>query len=172
VKRRSLAIAVALCVLAPAAASAGRVGWNETAKVRGARVMSYRVDTVSVRKNGWSAHVSFKNLSHQTIRVGAEFGLAFYADGKATSLTQAVGFASATKFSTKTPTSLKPGESWTGVIGGSGNLTMSGRVYARVVFGPFTGMPGENSSVVWITDHATTVGTGAPPAPPVTGPVI
>jgi hypothetical protein len=169
VKCRALVIAAALCVLAPASATAGRVGWNETAKIGGARVMSYRVDSLSVRKDGWSARVSFKNLSRRTIHVGSDFGLAFYTDPKTTNLSSAVGFATATRFSTPIPTVLKPGASWSGVIGGSGQLSMSGMVYARVVFGPFTGMPGESAAVVWITDHTTTVGTAAPPA---TGPVI
>ena len=166
-------IAAAVCLLAPAAATAGRVGWNETAKVGGARVMSYRVDSLSVRKNSWSARVSFKNLSRRTIQVGSQFGVAFYVDPKAEDLSLAVGFAAATKFSSPTPTVLKPGDSWTGVLSGSGKFTASGRVYARVVFGPFTGMPGEISSVVWITDHSTTVtlGPGAA-APPATGPII
>jgi hypothetical protein len=154
-------------------AGAGRVGWNETAKVAGARVMSYRVDSLSVRTNGWSARVSFKNLSNKTIKVGSQFGVAFYLDPKAEDLTYAVGFAAATKFSTPTPTTLKPGASWTGVISGSGTLLMSGRVYARVVFGPFTGVPGESTSIVWITDHKTTVGNKkTTPTVPAPGPVI
>ena len=37
--------------------------------------------------------------------------------------------------------------------------------------GPFTGLPGESTSVVWITDHATTIGSGSVVAP-ATGPVI
>lgn len=164
--------ATTLCLLAPAAASAARVGWNETAKIGGARVMSYRVDSLSVRKNGWSASVSFKNLSHRTIKVGSQFGVAFYVGPKAEDLSLAVGFASATKFSSPTPTVLKPGASWSGVISGSGKLSLGGLVYARVVFGPFTGMPGESTSVVWITDHSTTVGTGGAAVPRPTGPVI
>jgi hypothetical protein len=162
-----------VCVLAPAAAGATRVGWHETAKVAGARVMSYRVDSLSVRTSGWSAHVSFKNLSTRTIRVGSQFGVAFYLDPNAEDLTYAVGFASATKFSKPTPTVLRPGASWTGVISGSGTLLLSGRVYARVVFGPFTGVPGESTAIVWITDHKTTIGSkAATPTPPATGPVI
>ena len=40
--------------------------------------MAYTVDSLSIRKNGWSAQVSFKNISNKTIRVGSEFGVAFY----------------------------------------------------------------------------------------------
>jgi hypothetical protein len=170
--RRLVAVAAAIGLVAPGAAGAARVGWHETAKVAGARVMSYRVDSLSVRTNGWSARVSFKNLSKRTIRVGSQFGVAFYLDPKAEDLSLAVGFAAATKFSTPTPTALKPGESWTGVISGSGTLTMAGRVYARVVFGPFTGVPGESAAIMWITDHVTTVSGKATKMPPAVGPVI
>jgi hypothetical protein len=45
-------------------------------------------------------------------------------------------------------------------------------VWARVIFGPFVGMPGEDHSVVWITDHATTVDIGSSTPPPVVGPII
>jgi hypothetical protein len=161
-----------LCLLVPASAGAARVGWNETAKVAGARVMSYRVDSLSVGTSNWSARVSFKNLSRRTIKVGSQFGVAFYLDPDAEDLTYAVGFAEATKFSTPTPTVLKPGASWTGVISGSGSFVTAGRVYARVVFGPFTGVPGESTAIVWITDHKTTVSSNANAAAPATGPVI
>jgi len=170
---RVAGVVAGLALLAPAVATAARVGWNETAKIDGARVMTYRVDSVSIGSNGWSAHVSFKNISKHTIKVGSQFGVAFYADPAAEDLSQAVGFAAATKFSTPTPTVLKPGASWTGVISGTGRLTTSGTFYARVVFGPFTGLPGESSSVVWITDHKTMVhGRATTTPPPATGPVI
>ena len=170
---RAAVVAAAVCLLAPAAAGASRVGWKETAKVAGARVMSYRVDSLSIGKNSWSARVSFTNLSKKTIKVGSQFGVAFYLDPEAEDLTYAVGFAAATKFSTPTPTILKPGATWTGVISGSGQLLMSGRVYARVVFGPFTGVPGESTAIVWITDHKTTLGSKTTTVtPPSTGPVI
>ena len=168
-----LGVVAALCLVVPAGAAAGRVGWNETAKSSGGRVMTYRVDTVSISSNGWSARVSFTNISKRTIKVGSNFGLAFYADPKAEDLSVAVGFAAATTFSTPTPTELKPGASWTGTIGGTGRLSMGGTFYARVVFGPFTGLPGESSPVVWITDHKTTVhGKATTVPPPAVGPVI
>ncbi|MBV8480266.1 MAG: hypothetical protein JOY72_08175 [Actinobacteria bacterium] len=170
--RRFVLPGLLVCLVVPAAANAGRVGWNETAKVAGKRVMTYRVDTLSVGSGSWTAHVSFKNISSKTIKVGSQFGLAFYLDPKAEDLTAAVGFAQATKFSTPTPTTLKPGESWTGEIGGSGSLSSGLHVYARVVFGPFTGVPGESSSIVWITDHRTTVDTNTKAPPTATGPVI
>ena len=60
---------------------------------------------------------------------------------------------------------------WIVKIGGS--LNTNARVYARVIFGPFTGFPGQRSAVVWITDHARAIGTvTVPPATTVPGPVI
>jgi hypothetical protein len=57
---------------------------------------------------------------------------------------------------------------------GTGRLTSTQRLYARVVFGPFSGIPGQGRPIIWITDHMTTVGKGspAPAEPPVAGPVI
>jgi hypothetical protein len=164
---------LALLALA-SAAGAQNVGWNEAAKSGGVKVMTYTVDTLTFSSTGWRAKVSFHNVSHVTIRMSTqrEFGAAFFADPKTETLTNAIGFATATTFSSKLPTVLKPGDSWTGTISGTGTLTASGKVYARVVFGPFTNLPGTKSAVVWITDHSLTIGKAAtvPVAP--SGPVI
>lgn len=158
-------------MLAPAAAAAGS-GWNESAKVGGQSMMTYTVDSLTFGTKGWRAHVSFDNVSKATIAVGSGFGVAFFGDARTVDTTKAVGFAVASTFSTKLPKSLKPGASWTGVIGGVGRLTRSQRVWARVVFGPFTGIPGIGGKIVWITDHAKVL-TGPVSSPPVaTGPVI
>jgi hypothetical protein len=145
--------AIAVGATAPVAGAA-RVNWNEKAKYAGKPVMSYRVVSLTFTKTGWTAVVSFRNLSHKTIKVGNRFGVGFWTKAHATDLSQAVGFGSATLFSSKVPTVLKPGDQWSGVIGGIGSLNRSGHVYARIIFGPFTGFPGQTSSVVWITDHA------------------
>jgi hypothetical protein len=169
--RSILVLATAACLVAAPAASAERVGWNEKAKVGGKPVMSYKVVSLTFGKSGWSARVSFRNLSQQTIRVGNEFGVGFWSSSKATSLADVVGFAAATKFSSTPPKVLKPGASWTGVISGSGELATNRRVYARVVFGPFSGFPGARTPVFWLTDHVKAYGSGASP-PPAAGPVI
>ena len=134
--------------------------------------MTYTVDMLTFSPKGWSAHVSFRNISHATIGVRSQFGISFFLDAKTETLSQQVGFAPATTFSTKLPTSLKPGDSWSGTIGGTGKVTTTGRIYARVVFGPFSGLPGTSSAVVWITDHAKALGKGPIQQAPVTGPVI
>lgn len=171
--RGFLAVAGAACLVLAGSATAGRVGWNEAAKVGGVKVMTYTVDSLTFGAKSWSAHISFSNVSHATIGVRSEFGVAFYADARTTTLSRMVGFAPATTFSTKLPTSLKPGGSWRGTIGGAGRLTSNQRVYARVVFGPFSGVPGQSASIVWITDHAKAFGKGPSQGQiPNAGPVI
>ncbi len=152
--RLALAVAAfALLATAPVAGAA-RVNWNEKANYAGKPIMSYKVESLTFTKTGWTAVVSFRNLSQKTIRVGNRFGVGFWTKAHATDLAKAVGFGTATQFSSKVPTVLKPGDHWSGVIGGLGYLNRSGHVYARLIFGPFTGFPGQTSSVVWITDHA------------------
>ena len=65
-------------------------------------------------------------------------GVAFFADAKTATLPQRIGSWAATTFSKKLPTSLKPGDVWTGTIGGTGMLTTDHQIYARLVFGSFT----------------------------------
>jgi hypothetical protein len=170
-----LAVAATACFVLTASASAGRVGWNEAAKSKGKSVMTYTVDTLTFNAKGWSAHVSFHNVSHVTIGVRSEFGVAFFANPTTENLSKEIGWAAATTFSTKLPTSLKPGDSWTGTIGGDGKLTIKEKVWARVVFGPFSSLPGQTMPVVWITDHSLPLGKAPSQAPaPVqpVGPVI
>ncbi len=168
-----LAVSGVACLLLALSATAGRVAWKEAAKSGGVNVMTYTVDSLSFNAKGWSAHVSFRNVSHVSIRMSArrEFEAVFFADPKTQTLTQAVGVAPATTFSSKLPTLLKPGASWTGTISGTGRLSTNQRIYARVVFGPFSGLPGTKTSVVWITDHSLTLGKATPAVGP-TGPVI
>ena len=166
--RALLTVAGATClVLAPAAAATSS-GWNEGAKVGGRSVMTYTVDSLTFGTKGWQAHVSFRNLSKATIAVGTGFGVAFFGDARTVDTTKAVGFAVASTFSTKLPKSLKPGASWTGVIGGVGSLTRSQTVWARLIFGPFTGLPGIGGRMVWITDHAKMLTGPLSPAPTAT----
>ena len=121
--RLALAVAaVALLATAPVAAAA-RVNWNEKAKYAGKPIMSYQVVSITFTKTGWRAAVSFRNLSHKTIRVGNSFALGFWTNGKATDVAKAVGLAPATKFSTKVPAALRPGDHWSGVIAGQGAST-------------------------------------------------
>jgi hypothetical protein len=174
--RGAVAAAGATCLLLAPAAAARSAAWNETAKVGGVSIMTYTVDSLTVGPKSWTAHVSFRNVSKKTIGVGNEFGVAFFPNAKTQAPSKSLGFATATAFSTKLPKSLKPGASWTGVIGGLGKITKSQKVWARIVFGPFTGLSTKKgTSMVWITDHAKALDV-SPPAgqtpPPATGPVI
>jgi hypothetical protein len=163
--RRILPFAALALALAPVA-SATTVRWKESAVIDHAHVMRYEVDSITLGKTSWSAHVTFSNTSDKTLQVGDQFGLAFYAKKSQSQLSKAVGFAPATTFSSKVPKTLAPGKTWSGTISGKGELKTTTRVYERVVFGPFTGLPGEKGAVVWITNHSLAIGTKPAPAPP------
>jgi hypothetical protein len=136
-------------------ASAGKVTWEESAKDGKVPVMGFRVDSLTFGKQSWSAHVTFTNLSQQTIKIGANFGAAIFDNSKTEDLSRAIGFALALRFSPARPQALAPGASWHGTIGGDGTLNASASVrYARVVFGPLRGLPGQKGAVYWVTDHA------------------
>jgi hypothetical protein len=144
----------AALVAVPASAGLG-VNWNETARDGKVPVLSFRVTSLTIGTTGWSAKVSFGNLSKQTIAVGDEFGVAFFESPTSEDLSEAAALALATKFSPARPVALKPGEHWTGKISGTGHLSASRpSLYARVVFGPLTGVAGQTAPVYWITDHA------------------
>ena len=146
------ALAFTVLFVAPALAET-RVGWNETAKISGVTVMSFRVATLSIGKTSWSARISFRNLSHRTVRVGGSFGLAYYPSAKLTPTTKPEAFGLANKYSHPLPVRLVPGASWTGVITGPGRPKITGKTWSRVVFGAFTGLPGVKT-FIWITDHS------------------
>ena len=164
----TLLAAVAAASLA-AGAAADRVSWDEKAKNGNIPVMGFRVGSLSFGKTSWSASVTFTNLTKRTITIGAEFGAAIFGDSKSEDLNSAIGFAVALRFSPARPTSLAPGASWSGTIGGDGTLNSSASVrYARVVFGPLGGVPGQKGAVYWVTDHALALRPSfAGPPPPV-----
>jgi len=141
--------------ISAAGATAATVHWNETARNGSVAVMGFRVNSFAFTKTGWSANVSLRNLSKTTIKIGDNFGAAIFSDHVSTDLSQVLGFALAQTFSPARPTKLGPGDSWTGTISGTGHLKASSAVrYARVVFGPLTGMPGQSGPVFWVTDHS------------------
>jgi hypothetical protein len=176
VRRAAVAVGVtaATAVLAVPAFPALGVNWKETAKDGKVPVLSFKVTSLTIGKTGWSAHVSFGNLSKKTVKVGNQFGVAFFVSATSEDLSTAAALAPATKFSPARPVALKPGATWTGVISGTGRLAASRpSLHARLVFGPLTGVAGQTKPVYWITDHSKVVasaGTGTTPAP--TGPQI
>jgi hypothetical protein len=156
-------LAVAALLAAPAYPALG-LNWNETAKDGKVPILSFHVTSLTIGTKGWSAHVSFGNLSKKTIKIGNQFGVAFFESATSENLADAAALAPATSFSPARPVALKPGATWTGVIGGTGQLSASRpSLHARVVFGPLTGVEGQTSPVYWITDHSKTLpaaGTG------------
>jgi hypothetical protein len=153
------AVLVGIAAGAAPALAADQLGWNELAKVKGASVLRFEVQSITIGKSGWSAHVSFRNVSNHTVRVGDIFGLSFYRGAGITPTTRVDAFGHATRFSPAKPATLAPGASWTGVIQGDGHPQpkLTGKVYARILFGPFYGVPGFSKAFFWITDHARTV---------------
>jgi hypothetical protein len=173
-----LAVAAAVLLATAPVAGAARVNWNEKAKYAGKPIMSYRVVSITFTKQGWRALVSFRNLSKRPIKVGNRFAIGYWTNPKSYSYAQALGFAPVTRFSSKVPSVLKPGDHWSGTISGTGVPSGTGTVYARIIFGPFTGFPGRTQAVSWITDHSQRLdssGSGTKPKPKTTtvpGPVI
>jgi hypothetical protein len=147
------ALVLTLLLVAPAQGET-HLGWSENAKVGGVPMMSFRVATLSIGKTSWSARISFRNLSHRTVRVGSSFGLAFYSSAKLTPTTKPEAFGVANKYSHPLPARLVPGASWTGVIAGPGRPKITGKTWSRVVFGPFVGLPSNLKTFIWITDHS------------------
>ncbi len=166
----ALCATVAAGLLAAPALAAKPLNWNETFKDADGKVLNFRVMSLTVTQTGWTAHVSFANLSKQTIHVGNEFGIAFFANAKTTDPIRATALGQATSFSPNRPTVLKPGARWTGTIGGTGQLeTTATSGYTRILFGPFTGVPGHKGATYWITDHETRI---LPAPPESTAPVV
>jgi len=148
--------------LATAGASAKPLHWNESFSDSKGRVLSFQVTSLTVTQTTWTAHVSYTNLSKQTVQVGNTFALAFFADAKTTNPSNASALVKATSFSPSRPTKLAPGATWSGTIGGSGTLeTAATSGYARLVFGPFTGVPGQKQAIYWITDHSAKIAATA-----------
>jgi hypothetical protein len=167
-----LFVAGALAVGAVGAAPAlgeRSLNWSELAKVKGHGVLRFKVQSISIGKTGWSARVSFRNVSGRTMRVGNVFGLSYFRGSQITPTTRFDAFGRATRFSPAKPASLRPGESWTGVIQGKGRPALTGKVYARILFGPFYGVPGFPNPYYWVTDHSRTVQLAAAAAKPKKG---
>jgi len=150
-----LVVGMMTACLLVSGAGATRLVWKETASDGKLQVLSFQVDSLIFGKTGWSAHVSMQNLSRSTIRVGDEFGVAIFGDSEESDLKDASAFGFATSFSPARPTLLKPGAIWRGVIGSDGKLPADKEVrYARVVFGPLVGVPGQKNAIFWVTNHS------------------
>ena len=169
------AVSIALAVLLPAPAEAvpaSHVNWKETWKVNGVPVLSFNVTSVTVGKTKWTARVSFRNLLHRTVNIPRNsFGIAFYGSAKLTAKTPPEAYGLAKTFSKPRPARLGPGRSWTGVISGLGRPAITGKAWVRIVFGPFSNVPGVAKLSLWVTDHALVLTFGSKAAKP-GGPLV
>ena len=113
----ALCATLAAGLLAAPAFAAKPLNWNETFKNADGKVLNFRVSSLTVTPTGWTARVSFTNLSKQTVHVGNEFAIAFFVDAKTTNPVHASALLQATAFSPKRPTrvearsDLEPGRS-------------------------------------------------------------
>jgi len=169
-----VAITVALAVFAAPAVAAGssNVDWKETWKVNGVPVLDFKVTSVSVGKTKWSARISFRNLLHRSVSIPRNsFGIAFYASSKLTAKTPPEAYGLAKTFSKPRPLRLAAGGTWSGVISGLGRPAITGKAWVRIVFGPFSGIPGMAKLSLWVTDHALVLTFGSKPTKP-SGPLV
>ena len=144
------------------AQSTTRVSWTETWKVRGVPVLRFDVTQLTVDKRTWSAHVSFHNLLKTAVSLPRNnFGIAFYPSATLTPTTHPEAYGVADSFSHARPVTLKPGASWSGVISGPGEPKVTGKTWARIVFGAFGGIPHSPKLSLWITDHSLVLKLGA-----------
>ena len=143
-------------------ARATRLGWDETARDGKAAVLRFRFDSLAFGASGWTAQVSITNVSDKTIRIGDEFGVEVYANPSTTDPAKGLAFGDATSFSPPRPSLLKPGASWSGVVGGKGKPPDSAAArYLRLIVGPFSGVPGQKRPIIWISNHSLRLqGTG------------
>lgn len=129
--------------------------------------MTFRFESLTFGASSWSAEVSIKNVSDRTIRVGDNFGVEVFANRSTVNPDKGLAFGSATSFSPPRPTVLRPGDSWSGVIGGNGKPPKGTATrYVRLIVGSFSGVPGQKRAFVWVSNHSLPLsGTGAlPPA--------
>jgi len=149
-----LATAATTALVAAAPAGAQRISWSERYPYHGPVAMRFTVSNVSIGTGGWSAEITFRNLTKKTITLnGNSFGIAYYSSSTITPTTRPAAFVAASSFSHAAPAKLAPGASWTGVIRGRVDPTVKGKTWVRVVFGPFAGVPGGPKNFIWITDH-------------------
>jgi hypothetical protein len=150
----ALCVAVCACAVTVAPASAARLDWRERAFDGRVAVLRFLVTRLTVGSSSWSAQVSLTNLSRRTISVGDQFGVALYPSAGGSSPGEALLVAYATAFAPRRPHRLQPGATWSGAISGRAPFgASSASRYARVVFGPLRGVPGEKRAIFWITNH-------------------
>ena len=142
---------VAALVLVPAASARTiPLGWEERFDVAGTPVMSFRVRSLTIDGPAWSARVSFKNLTSQTVTIRNRFAL-LHSRNRAT---RKFGRLAALRLTPRMPSRLRAGQSWSGTLSGRGAAALRG-AYVRVHFDEFTGrLRLGRARFGWVTDSA------------------
>lgn len=152
--RALFAITAAALILAPAAsARTFQLGWNERFEVAGQPVMSFKVASLTISKSGWSARVSFRNLTAKPVLIRNRFAL-LHARQRST---RAFGRLAARSLRPRMPSRLAPRSAWSGTLSGKGAAALRG-VFVRVHFDEFVGhLRLGRARFGWVTDHAVRV---------------
>jgi hypothetical protein len=160
---------------APAPPQQATLGWQEVYGRPGARLV-FRVESLWVESDGWSAAVAVENdspvrfaVASGSTSIDSSFGLMILPTGDHRELDRlnAAGELPAIRQAEEVrpalPGVLEPGESWRGSLSARGALPAG--AWARVVFGAFVAMSdppeGLQDRVIWITDHTHRLRPGA-----------
>jgi hypothetical protein len=152
----------------PAPPQRVHLGWDEPFPADKPRLV-FRVDSFAVTGDGWRASIEIANETDISWTIGDEgeaaerqFGIMLFATGTLDEVDRRNSSGSlpairrASEYSPPLPSTLGPGESWSGDISARGALA-AGR-FVRVTFGVLkaVGTPpdGVPEQVVWITDSS------------------
>jgi hypothetical protein len=129
----------------------------------------FGVESFAVTEDGWRAEISVQNRSDVSWEIKGPksnpelaFGVMLFPNSDPQELDarnragDLPAIRTATAFSPRLPSVLRPGTTWRGTMSAPGAL--AGGLWVRISFGPFVSdgdpPPGASSRVVWFTDHA------------------
>jgi hypothetical protein len=140
-----------------------RLNWTEHASFEGYKMMTFKVKTLEVGPNGWSAQVSFRNDSTKTIllpkggpKSPKSWGLGVFTSATSQRVEEPGNYEiKPTTIEPALPSELKPGQAWSGVF--AAPEPPRARRWLHLVFGVFfwkgTPPPGMGAYFLWITSH-------------------
>jgi hypothetical protein len=139
--------------------------WHESDGSPGARFV-VDVRALSVTAHGWRVRASIRNGTGATLQIGrihrageAAFGL-LVSERRESGQPEDAPFHPtlvASRYRSRLPPALRPGEGWSGVFSGAGRLPA--RAFVRVVFGTFSSYRGvvlagrRRTRFSLVTDH-------------------
>jgi hypothetical protein len=145
-----------------------RLNWRERYPAAKPALV-FGVSRFTVTRDGWTAEISVENTSTVAWSVGdpleaalRQFGVLLFPNDDLNELERrsrsgdVPALRAATRYLPALPETLRPGETWKGMIAAPGAL--AGGLWVRLSFGPFTSLgdppEGAQTPVVWFTDHA------------------